>query len=92
MAFEVKPDSEKFEDGRGVSFQAVDGDKNIDCIISMEALGDAFDAPRIGKAGYVVAYRNNSTRIHFAAKRNYSEGFRDADGVVVVTSFDFSGR
>jgi hypothetical protein len=92
MTFEVKADSEQFEDGRGVSFQASDGDKSIACIVSMEALRDAFGALRNGKTGYIAAYRNNSIRIHFAAGRNYSEGFRDADGVVVVSSFDFSHK
>jgi hypothetical protein len=92
MAFTVKADSEQFEDGRGVSFQATDGDKSVACIVSMEALRDAFGASRNGKAGYINAYRNNTTRIHFAARRNYSEGFRDADGIVVVSSFDFSHR
>jgi Protein of unknown function (DUF1488) len=92
MTFMVKDDSEEFEDGRGVSFRAIDGDKSVVCIVSMEALRDAFGAPRNGKAGYITAYKNNAARIHFAARRNYADGFKDADGVVVVSSFDFSKK
>ncbi len=79
--------SERYDSARMVVlFNGKDGDKEILCAISNEALQDYFDGDR--KVPLKV-FQANHENIQHAARRKYLNGDVEADGSILLKTEDF---
>jgi transcriptional regulator with XRE-family HTH domain len=68
-----------------VQFTGKDGDKNIVCAISREALEDHFDGDN---KEMLKVYKANHERIEYEARRKYIAGRIESDGSILIRTMD----
>jgi transcriptional regulator with XRE-family HTH domain len=83
----VFPDArERYDFDRAVvQFTGKDGDKNVNCAISREALEDHFDGDN---KEMLKVYKTNRERIEYEARRKYLAGRLESDGSVLIKTMD----
>jgi hypothetical protein len=93
MTLRFQPNSDSYDSGRrAVTFEAIDGDKNVLCQVSEEALRDRVDNTARTKEALITAFRSRRFTIEAAAELKYGRGLVDGDGRVTVQSLDLARR
>lgn len=86
MANVTFPPGERPNESRDVvEFTAVSGNSKIRCAISLEALGDHFDADA---KGMLDSFRGHRKRIEEMAAKLIAKGRFEADGAILIRSAD----
>lgn len=73
-----------------VRFWAADGDKQILCAVSHEALTDYTGSTTANAAELVGLYQAHAGRIHSIAQQKYDRGVLESDGLILVRSADLT--
>lgn len=81
----VFPDSEPRSNGEAVLFRGRDGELEIACAISREALEDHFSA---GNKDLLKVFKANRERIEYEARRKYLAGGLEKNLAVMIRTED----